>query len=123
MGTGYSGEATARFPGKTGLRRVFVILHRYPVIPEDGDLSATDYGRDENYQEWWGYLRYDAEGNGPPINEPQPGDVLIIEPDERLPLYPRSGWPGGPLPVEVISPHPRDEGFETLVSEYAEADG
>ena len=55
--------------------------------------------------------------------EPEPGDVLIIEPDERRPFHPREGWPGGPLRVQVISPHPRDPGFETLVWEYGEADG
>ena len=48
-GTGYSGDAKARFPNGD-LHPVFIMVQRDPVIPEDGDLTTKGYDQDEDYE-------------------------------------------------------------------------
>ena len=119
-GTGYSGDAKARFPNGD-LHPVFIMVQRDPVIPEDGDLTTKGYDQDEDYEGWWGYLRYVPNRDQPPLHEIESNGFLIIEPEERLPPEPRRGWPGNSLIVDLVMPRPSNRGFETLIREHVEA--
>jgi hypothetical protein len=99
------------------------MLHRYPKIPESGDLADGDYSTDDGYQDWWGYVRYEPGENGPRVDAPDYDEPLTVEQDERVPLHPNRGWPGKPLNLEVIHSHERGGGFEALVREHVEPAG
>ena len=111
----------ARFPNASDLRRVFIMMQRYPVLPENG-LTTTSYEDNQDYEAWWGYLRYDPDGDQPQVNETEPNGVLTIEREERQPLQPLHGWPGNPLSVDVVMSRSLNRGFEALVQEHVGAD-
>lgn len=81
VGTGYSGACNVRFPDE-GVRRALIMLHRYPKIPESGDLADGDYSTDEGYEDWWGYLRVEPEEDEAPLDSPDHDEPLTVEPDE-----------------------------------------
>lgn len=99
------------------------MLHRYPKIPESGDLADGDYSTNDGYEDWWGYVRCEPGDDDASVDAPDCDESLTVEPDERVPLQPNRGWPGEPLHIELIHAHEGGRGFEALVREQFEPGG